>query len=80
MRLRVPAGEADASAAGCGFALRLEVSPATSEVELRTLLVQSPGAELWARVGSDADAARAAALVSLLAAAAPPTRRAPGAR
>jgi hypothetical protein len=80
IRLRVPAAEADAAAAGCGFALRLEVSLATAEADVRTLLVQWPGAELWARVGNEADAVAAASLVRLLAAAAPPPREAPGAR
>lgn len=71
MRLRVPAVEAASSGAGCGFALRLEVPLSISEPELQSLLVQSPGAELWARVGSEAEAGAAASLVRLLAAAIP---------
>jgi hypothetical protein len=77
IRLRVPAAGADASAAGCGFALRLEVSLATAEADVRMLLVQWPGAELWARVGNETEALAAASLVRLLAAAAPPLREAP---
>lgn len=80
IRLRVPAAEAESSAVGCGFALRLEVPLAISEAELRALLVQSPGAELWARVDNEANAVAAEALVRLLAAATPPTRSAPRAR
>lgn len=79
IRLRVPASEADSSAAGCGFALRLEVPLTISEPELQALLVQTPGAELWARVGNEADAGAAAALVRLLAAAVPVARTPPGA-
>ena len=74
IRLRIPAALADLTASGCGFALRLEIPLSLSEAELRSLLVQHPGAELWARVGSEVDAASAAALVRLLAAAAPAPR------
>jgi hypothetical protein len=77
IRLRVPVAQADSSAAGCGFALRLEISPSISEQELQSLLVQSPGAELWARVGSEADAGAAASLVRLLAASLPVPRTKP---
>jgi hypothetical protein len=77
IRLRVRAAEAETSAAGCGFALRLEVPLAISEAELRVLLVQYPGAELWAHVGNDADEVAAAALVGVLAAAVPSSRGTP---
>jgi hypothetical protein len=77
IRLRVKAPEAEASAAGCGFALRLEVPLAISEAELRALLVRYPGAELWARLAGEADAATATALVGLLVSAVPPARGAP---
>jgi hypothetical protein len=75
MRLRVPAGDVDGAAPGCGFALRLEVLPSLSEAELGALLVAHPGAELWVRVASDADAAAAGALVRVLTAASPPAPR-----
>ena len=71
VRLRLPVADADSSASGCGFALRLEVPVSLSEVELRTLLVQHPGAELWAAVRNDDEAASAAALVRLLSEALP---------
>jgi hypothetical protein len=71
IRLRVPAAEAESTAAGCGFALRLEVPVAISKAELRSLLVQWPGAELWGSVRSEADAVAAAGLVGLLAASIP---------
>jgi hypothetical protein len=74
IRLRVPLPQAESSASGCGFALRLEVPVSISEAELKDVLVRFPGAELWARVGSDADAAAAAALVGLLTAAVPAVR------
>ncbi len=77
IRLSVPAAQADSSAAGCGFALRLEVPVAISSAELRTLLVQYPGAELRAQVANDGDAAAAAALVGLLTEAVPTARAAP---
>jgi hypothetical protein len=73
IRLRVPAVDAGSSGAGCGFALRLEVSPALSEAELKALLVAQPDAELWTRVGSDGDAAAVRTLLELLVAAVPPT-------
>jgi hypothetical protein len=71
MRLRVPAVLAEASGTGCGFALRLEIPLSLSEGELRAVLVQSPGAELWAEVVTEADASAAAALVGRLTAAVP---------
>jgi hypothetical protein len=64
-------GDAASSAAGCGFALRLQVPVAISGAELQTVLVQYPGADLWAHIGSDADAVAAAALVRLLSRAVP---------
>jgi hypothetical protein len=73
IRLRVPAGVADSSAAGCGFALRLEIPPSMSEADVRELLVAFPGAELWTEVRSEADASAAARLVAWLAAAVPPS-------
>jgi hypothetical protein len=76
IRLRVPAALAESSAPGCGFALRLEIPLSISEVELRELLVRFPGAELWAQVESEADAAASATLLGWLAAAAPPSRAA----
>jgi hypothetical protein len=80
IRLRVPAAQVDSSAPGCGFALRLEVPPSISESEVQRLLVESPGAELWARVGNEADAGAAASLVRLLAASVPVGRPKPLAR
>jgi len=77
MRLRVPAADAASSGVGCGFALRLEVPVSIAEPELQSLLVQSPGAELWARVGSEPEAGAAASLVRLLAAAVPAAPREP---
>jgi len=74
IRLRVPVQQAESSAPGCGFALRLEVPVSISEGEVKEVLVRFPGAELWAHVGSDADAAAAATLVGVLSAAAPPAR------
>jgi hypothetical protein len=74
VRLRVPAPDAEASATGCGFALRLEVPATISEAELRALLVHFPGAELWTRVGTEADAVAATALLGLLSAAVPLAR------
>lgn len=74
IRLRLPAAQALTSAVGCGFALRLEVPPSIAEAELRALLVQWPGAELWAQVSSDAEASSAGTLVGVLAAAAPASR------
>lgn len=74
MRLRVPAALAEASGTGCGFALRLEIPLSLSDAELRAVLVQFPGAELWAEVASEADATAAAALVGRLTAAVPATR------
>lgn len=73
IRLRVPAAEADASAAGCGFALRLEVPPTLSAPEVQTLLVAHPGAELWVEARDDADAAGVRALIAVLGASVPPT-------
>jgi hypothetical protein len=72
IRLRLPAGDAEASAAGCGFALRLEVSPTLGPPDVQALLVAHPGAELWVEVKSDADAAGVQALARLLAASVPP--------
>jgi hypothetical protein len=74
VRLRVPVAAAEVSAAGCGFGLRLEIPLSVSEADVRALLVQYPGAEMWARIGGEADAAAASVLVSLLTAAAPPSR------
>jgi hypothetical protein len=74
-RLRVPPADAESSATGCGFALRLEVPVGISEVEVRDLLVQFPGAELSARVFTEAEALAAARLVALLTAAAPSPHR-----
>jgi len=71
IRLRVPAGDAESSAAGCGFALRLEVAPALSPSEVQTLLVAHPGAELWVEVKSDDDAGSVQALARFLAASVP---------
>ena len=79
IRLRLPVAEAEASASGCGFALRLEVPAASTAPELMALLAQYPGAELSVRIGNDAEAVSAGALVSLLSGAVPAARRAPGA-
>ncbi len=82
IRLRVPVQQAESSASGCGFALRLEVPVSITEAELKQLLVHFPGAELWTRVDNDTDAMAAAALVAVLTAAVPAVRAppAPGAR
>ncbi len=77
IRRRVPAAEAESTASGCGLALRLEVPAATTAAELRRLLAQYPGAELWARIGTEADAVAAAALVRLLTEALPAARPPP---
>lgn len=77
MRLRVPAVEADETAPNCGLALRLEISPGSSEAELGALFAAHPGAELWVRLTSDAEAAAAASLVRLLGAASPPAPHVP---
>jgi hypothetical protein len=74
IRLRVPAALAESTAAGCGFALRLEVPASIAEADVRELLVRFPGAELWTEVTTEADAAAAAMLLSWLTAAAPPGR------
>jgi hypothetical protein len=74
IRLRVPAPLAESSAAGCGFSLRLEIPLSISELELRELLVKFPGAELWAQVETEADAASGATLVGRLVAAVPSAR------
>jgi hypothetical protein len=74
-RLRVSITDAETSATGCGFALRLEVPVGISEAQLRELLVQFPGAELSARVGTEADALAAASLVGRLTAAVPSPQR-----
>lgn len=74
IRLRVPAALAESSAPGCGFALRLEIPLSISEAELRELLVKFPGAELWAQVESEADAAAGATLLGWLVAAVPSSR------
>lgn len=74
IRLRVPWADAEASGAGCGFALRLEIPLSSTEAELRELLVKWPGAELWARISSEADGALAGGLVKILAQASPATR------
>ena len=74
IRLRVPAGVAGSSAAGCGFALRLEIPASISEADVRELLVTFPGADLWTELKSEADAAAAARLVAWLAAAVPASR------
>jgi len=79
IRLRLPAQDAGASASGCGFALRLEVPLSISEAALRDLLASFPGAELWARVRSEAEATEAAALVGVLTAALPGARTPPAA-
>lgn len=73
IRLRVPAADAETSAAGCGFALRLEVRPSLSAPELQSLLIAHPGAELWVEAKDDADAAGVQALVGVLAGSVPPT-------
>jgi hypothetical protein len=74
IRLRVAVALAETSGSGCGFALRLEIPLSLSEVELRELLVKFPGAELWAQVESDADAAASATLLRWLVAAVPAAR------
>jgi hypothetical protein len=74
IRLRVPAALAASTAAGCGFALRLEIPASIAEADVCELLVAFPGAELWTEVKSEADAVAAAALLGRLAAAAPPSR------
>jgi hypothetical protein len=74
IRLRVPAAVAESTAAGCGFALRLEIPTSISEADVRELLVKFPGAELWTEVKTEADAAAAALLLSRLVAAAPPSQ------
>jgi hypothetical protein len=71
IRLRLPAVDAEGSGVGCGFALRLEISPALSEAGLKALLVAHPDAELWTSVVSDADAAAVRTLLGLLTAAVP---------
>ena len=73
-RLRVSVQEAESSASGCGFALRLEVPPSISQEELRAVLARFPGAELWAHVGNEAEAVAAAALVATLTEALPAPR------
>ncbi len=75
IRLRVPAAVAESTAAGCGFALRLEIPSSITEADVRELLVKFPGAEFWTEVKGDGDAAAAAALLSYLAVAAPPSQR-----
>lgn len=77
IRLRVSVQQADSSASGCGLALRLEVPASLSEQELKEVMVRFPGAELWTRVESDADAQAGAALVGMLSRAVPSARPPP---
>jgi len=72
IRLRIPVADAESSAPGCGFALRLEVPPSVGAGEVRALLVAHPGAELWVEVHDEADASAAGALVGLLTGSTPP--------
>jgi hypothetical protein len=71
IRLRLSPQQAETSALGCGFALRLEVPVTIDAAELRVALARFPGADLWARVGGDAEAAAAGALVGRLRSATP---------